>query len=887
MSPELNKTYDPKAVEDRWYRTWEETGTFEAGQDPDAPNFSIVIPPPNVTGSLHMGHALNNTLQDVLVRWKRMQGYNTLWLPGTDHAGIATQIRVEEEIRKEEGQTRHDLGREAFLERVWAWKEHYRDHIIGQLKRLGVSCDWSRERFTMDEGCSQAVRQVFVSLYERGRIYKGRYIINWCPHCQTTLSDLEVEHEEVDGHIWHIRYPYANREGHITVATTRPETMLGDTGVAVHPDDPRYASLVGDKVTLPLVGRNIPIVADEFVDPQFGSGMVKVTPSHDPNDFEIGRRRGLEEVQVIGDDARMTAAAGKYAGQDRYEARKAVVADLEALGLLLKVEAHRHAVGHCYRCSNVVEPLVSDQWFVKMKPLAEPAIAAVKDGRIRYVPERFSKNYLNWMENIRDWCISRQLWWGHRIPVWRCDCGHEWAAQEDPHTCPTCGGKALTQDDDVLDTWFSSALWPFSTMGWPSETADLQRFYPTTVLVTGFDIIYFWVARMIFMGLEFMEEKPFSDVLIHGLVRDALGRKMSKSLGNGVDPLEVIDEFGADALRITLVSGVAPGNDMRYQPEKVEASRNFANKIWNASRFALMNLNDFEPGADGVAVGAGGVAGDLELADRWILSRYNHAVAEVTRHLERYDLGEGARSLYEFIWSELCDWYIELAKERLYGKQGDAARRQAQSVLCHVLRGTLELLHPWMPFITEELWQHLPGTSGSIVRAQWPTRRSELHDAEAEDQMKLLMDVIKAIRNIRSEKAVAPGREITAVLDASETAIPILERYGSYARSLARVGVYEVRPAGGAKPEKALTAVAGGVEVFLPLADLVDLGEEVARLEKDLSGVRADLERSAARLGNAGFVEKAPAHVVEGARKRHAELQETERKIAGRLAELK
>ncbi len=882
---ELSKTYDPKLVEEKWYAHWEEQGYFRADDDPDAPNFSMVIPPPNVTGSLHMGHALNNTLQDALVRWKRMMGYNALWLPGTDHAGIATQIKVEENIRTEEGKTRHDLGREAFLERVWAWKDHYRAQIVGQLKKLGVSVDWTRERFTMDEGCSRAVREVFISLYEKDLIYKGRYMINWCPHCQTTLSDLEVEHEEVDGSIWHIKYPYTNREGFIVVATTRPETMLGDTGVAVHPDDSRYASIVGDKVTLPLVGREIPVVADEFVDPAFGSGMVKVTPAHDPNDFDMGQRHQLEQIQVIGDDALMTEAAGQYAGLDRYEARKRIVADLKAAGLLERVEQHTHAVGHCYRCGNVVEPLISDQWFVKMKPLAGPAIEAVREGAVRFVPERFSKNYLHWMENIRDWCISRQLWWGHRIPVWTCECGHEWAAIEDPSVCPTCGSEEIKQDDDVLDTWFSSALWPFSTLGWPQETDDLKRFYPTDVLVTGFDIIYFWVARMIFMGLEFRQEKPFSDVLIHGLIRDALGRKMSKSLGNGVDPLEVIDEFGADALRITLVSGVAPGNDTRYHPEKVESSRNFANKIWNATRFALMNLNDFEPGSESeqeaVLTGT-----DRDVADRWILSRYNLTVAEVTRHLERYDLGEGARTLYEFIWSELCDWYIELAKDRLYGRQGEAARRTAQYVLWHTLKGTLELLHPYMPFITEELWQHLPGTGESIVRAQWPRPNDELRDSRAEEEMRVVMDLIKAIRNIRAEKGVPPGREITAIVHTGERFQNVLESADAYVRSLARVGTYEVRSTDSDKPERAVAAVTSGTEIFLPLADLIDIEEEVARLKKELAGVQADLQRSAARLANEGFVQKAPANVVEGARKRHAELEETEKKLRVRLEEL-
>ncbi len=882
---ELAKTYDPKKVEEKWYAYWEKRGYFEATGDEGKKPYSIVIPPPNVTGSLHMGHALNNTLQDVLVRWKRMQGYDVLWLPGTDHAGIATQIKVEEVLRETEGKSRHDLGREAFLERVWQWKEHYRDRIVGQLKKLGVSCDWSRERFTMDSRCSRAVREVFVHLYNKGLIYRGRYIINWCPHCQTTLSDLEVEHQEVQGKIWHLRYPYRDREGYIVVATTRPETMLGDTAVAVHPDDPRYKELIGEKVILPLMDREIPIVADSFVDPEFGTGMVKVTPAHDPNDFEIGLRHNLEQIQVIGDDARMTEAAGRYAGLDRYEARQRVVEDLERLGLLEKVEEHVHAVGHCYRCGNVVEPLVSDQWFVKMKPLAEPAIRAVKEGDIRFVPERFSKNYLHWMENIRDWCISRQLWWGHRIPVWTCANGHEFAAIEDPAACPTCGSSELTQDPDVLDTWFSSALWPFSTMGWPERTPDLERYYPTDVLVTGFDIIYFWVARMIFMGLEFMKEKPFSDILIHGLVRDHLGRKMSKSLGNGVDPLEVIEEYGADALRMTLVTGVAPGNDMRYQPEKVEASRNFANKIWNATRFALMHLVDFAP-ADGKSPKDPSLGLELALADRWILSRYDRAVREVTRHLNRYDLGEGARTLYDFTWSELCDWYIEVIKPRLYGKEGEASKTSAQHVLWYVLKGTLELLHPYMPFVTEELWSHLPGTGESIMIAPWPMPDDELQDAQAEREMTMLMEVIKAVRNIRAEKAVPPGREVPAVFLADPWAKEVLEANLAYVKTLAKVGEATVAPAGAAKPEKAATAVTPGVEIFLPLAGLVDLDQELARLNKELEQVTAELERARARLANPGFVQKAPAHVVEGARARVRELEATEEKLKARLAEL-
>lgn len=878
---ELAKVYDPRAIEDKWYEYWETRGYFKAGHRPNAKTFSVVIPPPNVTGELHIGHALNNTLQDILVRWRRMQGYDTLWLPGTDHAGIATQVKVEEEVRAEEGLTRHDLGREDFLERVWKWKETYHSRIVGQLKKLGVSCDWSRERFTMDEGCSDAVREVFVRLYKKDLIYKGRYIISWCPHCQTTLSDIEVEHVETEGKMWHIKYPFQNRDGYVVVATTRPETMLGDSGVAVNPDDQRYASLVGDKLMLPLVDRTIPLVADDFVDSEFGTGMVKVTPAHDPDDFEIGQRHDLELIQVIDGNGKMTDLAGKYAGLDRYEARRQIVSDLDELGLLEKVEDHLHAVGHCYRCDTVVEPLASEQWFVKMKPLAKDAIAAVKDNDIRFVPPRFSKNYINWMENIRDWCISRQLWWGHRIPVWTCANGHEICEMDDPVVCPQCDSNELTQDPDVLDTWFSSALWPFSTMGWPDKTDDLKRFYPTDVLVTGFDIIYFWVARMIFMGIEFMDEKPFDDVLIHGLVRDALGQKMSKSLGNGVDPLEEIELYGADALRFTLVTGVAPGNDIRYQPEKVEASRNFANKIWNATRFALIHLESFELN--------GNVTADvpsLALTDRWILSRFFTAKSEVTRHLERYDVGEAARTLYDFIWSEFCDWYIELSKPRLYGNMGDDAKSSTQHVLWTVLKGTLELLHPYMPYITEELWQQLPATGESIMISDWPEAPPSWTDAEAEKDMKLLMDVIHEVRVIRAEKSVPPAREVTVIIHGGPDALAVLKHNQSLLSTMARIGQLTLEPAGSLPPKQAVTAVTGPVSIFLPLAGLVDIATEVERLEKDLHAAVEETKRVEVRLSNKGFVEQAPPHVVEGARQRGRELAETIKKLKARLSEL-
>ncbi|MFY9415827.1 MAG: valine--tRNA ligase, partial [bacterium] len=709
----LSTVYNPRVVEDKWYQYWMEGDYFRPTIDPEQEPFTIVIPPPNVTGALHMGHALDNTIQDVLIRWKRMTGVPTLWLPGTDHAGIATQARVVESLAQE-GLTPQDLGREKFLERTWQWKEQYGGRIIEQLKRLGASCDWSRERFTMDEGCSRAVREVFVSLFEKGLIYRGDYIVNWCPQCGTAISDIEVEHEEEEGKLWHFRYPLIDGEGYVTVATTRPETILGDTAVAVHPEDERYRDLVGKKLVLPGVGRQIPIVADPYVDPEFGSGAVKVTPAHDPNDFLIGLRHGLEQVVVMAPDGTMNENAGKYQGMDRLECREALVADFDREGYLVKVEDHLHAVGHCSRCDTTIEPLLSKQWFVRMKPLAEPALEAVRQGQIRFVPERFTKIYCDWLENIRDWCISRQLWWGHRIPVWYCqDCDEIIASREDLNQCPHCGGE-VEQDPDVLDTWFSSALWPFSTLGWPDDTEDLNYFYPTSVLVTGRDIIFFWVARMIFMGLEFMQEEPFREVLIHGLVLDSQGRKMSKSLGNGIDPLEVIEEYGADTLRFMLMTSTTPGNDMRFYWERVENCRNFANKIWNASRFALMNLTDFQPE---------GIEEDqlaYSMADRWILSRLNRTIARVTEELEEYQLGEAATTLYEFIWGEFCDWYIEMIKPRLYAKEDGEGRRTSQYVLWKVLETTLRLLHPFMPFITEEIWQHLPHGGPSICVAPWP-----------------------------------------------------------------------------------------------------------------------------------------------------------------------
>ena len=875
----MDKTYNPKLVEDKWYAYWEENGFFHAEVDETKEPFCVVIPPPNITGQLHMGHALDETYQDILVRWKRMQGYNTLWIPGTDHAGIATQARVEDHIRATEGKTRHDLGREEFLRRTWEWKEEYGGRILNQLKKLGSSVDWQRERFTMDEGCSRAVREVFVRLFEKGLIYQGNYSVNWCPQCSTTLSDIEVEHEEQQGKLYHIKYPFADGSGFIQVATTRPETMLGDTAIAVNPADSRYEDLLEKTVIVPLVDREIPIVADDYVDMEFGTGMVKITPAHDPNDFEIGLRHDLPQIQVIGLDAKMTEEAGKYAGQDRYTCRKQVVEDLEALGLLVKVEDHDHAVGVCYRCSTVVEPLVSKQWFVKMDVLAKPAIDAVESGEIRFIPERFSKQYLHWMENIQDWCISRQLWWGHRIPVWYCqDCGEVFASVEDPTACPKCDSTQIEQDPDVLDTWFSSALWPFSTLGWPDDTEELRHFYPTSVLVTGFDIIFFWVARMIVMGLEFMGEKPFSDVLIHGLVRDSQGRKMSKSLGNGIDPLDVIEEYGADALRFNLVIGVAPGNDLRFVTEKVEAYRNFANKIWNASRFALMHLSDFNENRKNLG------SLDLTTADHWILSRFEFTANEVTRFLERYDIGEGARVLYEFIWNELCDWYIELIKPRLYGKHGEESRYTAQYVLWFVLKNTLQLLHPYMPFITEEIWQNLPNDGPTIVLAEWP-QPTGFNAPSAERAMETIMAVVTEIRTIRSEKNVNPGRKITAICQGSPDVLEILEEGMDDVKTLAGLE-HLILEEPGEKPEKSVGAVVNGISIFLPLAEMVDLEEEIARTKKELESAEKELKRAENKLANEGFISKAPAEVVEKERQKVESYTATVQRLKDLLQEM-
>ena len=885
MTEEHNipKVYDPASVEKKWYEFWEKNRYFHAEPEPGKKPFSIVIPPPNITGKLHMGHALDNTLQDILIRWHRMMGDNTLWMPGYDHAGLATQIKVEEVLKKEEGKTRFDLGREEFVKRVWAWKEEYGDRIINQLKCLGISCDWERKRFTMDEGCSRAVRETFVSLFEKGLIYKGTRITNWCVNCHTALSDIEVEHEDTPGHLWYVRYPVVGeKDTYLTIATTRPETIPGDTAVAVNPEDERYAKLIGKTLRLPILNREIPVIADSYVDTKFGTGAVKITPSHDPNDYEMGLRHNLPEIVVIGKDGVMTEEAGPFAGLERYECRKQIVARLKEEGYLVKIEEHSHAVGHCQRCHNIVEPLVSTQWFVKMQPLVKDAVDCVTDGRTQFVPERFTKNYTGWMENIHDWCISRQIWWGHRIPVWYCDdCGEMSASRTDLEKCPKCGSTHIHQDEDALDTWFSSALWPFSTMGWPDNTELLKQFYPTSVLVTGYDIIFFWVARMLIMGMEFMKEIPFEKVFIHGLVRDSQGRKMSKSLGNGIDPLEVIEKYGADTLRFMLITGNTPGNDMRFYWERVEGTRNFANKIWNASRFALMNMEGYDKDAE---------LASYTLADKWILSRLQDTVKDVTGLLERFELGEAGRAIYDFIWSEVCDWYIEIAKPRLYNKEAAAERATAQHVLATVLVSAMKLLHPYMPFITEEIYQCLPHEAESIMISKWPVADESLVDPEAERGMNAIMDSIKAIRNMRAEVNANPGKKIPAIMLVSEDLRDVVAHNDSYIKLLGGIDNLELRPLNGEKPENAMAAVVTGIEVYLPLAGLIDVEKETQRLSKELAAMEKDLQRAGGKLNNAGFLAKAPEDVIAKERAKYEELCgkiEAVKKRMAYLAELK
>ena len=877
-SKNLSKVYDPQSVEEKWYKWWEESKFFSAKMEEGKPAFSIVMPPPNVTGMLHMGHAMDNTLQDILTRYKRMQGYNTLWVPGTDHAGIATQAKVEAQLRKE-GTDRYELGREKFLERAWAWKEEYGNTITTQLRKLGSSCDWDKERFTMDEGCSKAVREAFVRLYKKGLIYQGNYIVNWCPHCHTTISDIEVEHVENEGKIYYFRYPIEGTEEYIQIATTRPETMFGDTAVAVHPDDERYKHLIGKNVILPVVERRIPIIADEYVEREFGTGAVKITPSHDVNDFEMGQRHHLPEIVVIDKDGKMNENAGIYEGLDRYECREKLIADFEKSGVLVKIEDHTNSLGHCYRCNTVIEPLVSKQWFVKMKPLAEPAMQAALNGDVKFIPERFTKIYLGWLENIRDWCISRQLWWGHRIPVWYCeDCGEVICEMEDPTVCPKCGSTHLHQDPDVLDTWFSSGLWPFSTMGWPEKTPEFDMFYPTSVLVTGRDIIFFWVARMLFDALEFTGSVPFKEVFIHGLVLDSQGRKMSKSLGNGVDPLKVIKEYGADSLRFMLITGNTPGNDLRYRDERLESARNFANKIWNAARFSLMNLEDYQ--ADST------LAPQYETADKWIISRYSAVSRQVTEMFDRYELGEAARVLYEFIWNEFCDWYIELVKPRLYGKDTEESRYAAQKTLVEVLRGSMELLHPFMPFITEEIWQHLPHEGETIMLAKWPEQEESLISAEIDKQMELTIEVIRAIRNLRSEMNVPLGKKAEVIICANNPEYTVYLKDGAnYILSLASAESLSVEETLAAKPTQAATAVVHGIEIYLPLKGLIDLDKEIARLEKELTKMEGEIKRIEGKLTNEGFVAKAPAEVIEKEKEKLVKYQASKEALLVRLAE--
>jgi len=891
MPNEMPKLYDPKQVEKKWYELWERSGYFHAAPNPEKQPYTIVIPPPNITGRLHMGHALDNTIQDAIIRFKRMKGYETLWLPGTDHASIATEVKIIEEMTKE-GLSKNDIGREAFLERAWAWRNEYGIQIVRQLRYLGSSCDWERERFTMDEGCNRAVLKVFKQLYDKGLIYRGERIINWCPDCKTTLSDVEVEFEPKKGHLWQVRYDAPDGSYSITVATTRPETILGDTGVAVHPEDPRYQHLVGKTVLVPETGREVPIVADSYCEMDFGTGAVKVTPAHDPNDFEIGERCGLPGLRVFTDDGKVNDLGGKYAGLDRYDCRKAIVENLKASGHLVDVKDHDHNVGTCYRCHNTIETMVSKQWFVSMKPLAAPALAAVKSGEIRFVPERFAKTYYNWMENIRDWCISRQLWWGHRIPAYYCDdCGQMLVEETPPARCP-CGG-VLRQDEDVLDTWFSSGLWPFSTLGWPDQTEELKYFYPTSTLVTGYDIIFFWVARMIVFGLEVMGERPFDTVYVHGLVRDALGRKMSKSLGNGIDPLELIETYGADSLRFSLVTGNASGADMRFFNEKVEAARNFCNKLYNAARFLRMSLATHPTQHAGRTLDAGrgpreGEACEIDvsmltLPDKWILSRLNEVIAEVTQKLNAFDLNHAAQRIYDFIWSEFCDWSIELAKPALYGDNA-AEKDNTLAVLVHVFGASMKLLHPFMPFITEELYQAMPGAEETVMRAAWPEPEPRFGFAAEAGEMEKLMELIRACRNKRAEHKVPPAQKIELhVVTANAEAFAALH---THIARLAGASVVTVAAAyANAKPND-VHLVCEGIEAYVPLSSLVDPAQERARMEKEIKRLQGEIECAQAKLANEGFLAKAPAHVVEEERAKLTSLQAMLEKVELRVASL-
>lgn len=872
----LEKVYDPSTVEERLYKKWMDNGYFHAEVEKDKEPFTIVIPPPNITGQLHMGHALDNTLQDILIRYKRMQGYNTLWMPGTDHASIATEVKIVAKMA-EEGLTKEDLGREGFLKRAWEWKEEYGGTIIGQLKKLGSSCDWERERFTMDEGLSKAVQEVFIRLHEKGYIYKGSRIVNWCPVCQTTISEAEVEHIESQGNFYHLRYPVVGSDEFVEIATTRPETLLGDTAVAVNPKDERYTHLIGKMLKLPLTDREIPVIADHYVDMEFGTGVVKITPAHDPNDFEVGRRHDLEEICVMNDDGTMNNLAGKYAGMDRYEARKEMLKDLEEQGLLIQIKPHMHNVGTHDRCKTVIEPMVKAQWFVRMEEMAKPAIEALKKGDLRFVPERFGKTYLNWLENIRDWCISRQLWWGHRIPAYYCqECGEVTIARSMPEACSKCGHTHLVQDEDTLDTWFSSALWPFSTLGWPDNTEELKHFYPTSVLVTGYDIIFFWVVRMVFSGLEQMGEVPFKDVLIHGLVRDSEGRKMSKSLGNGIDPLEVIKEYGADALRLTLITGNAPGNDMRFYYERVEANRNFGNKLWNATRFILMNYEEedlnLEVGLD-----------ELTAADKWILSKVNTLANEVTENMDKYDLGIAVQKLYDFAWEEFCDWYIEMVKPRLYNKE-DATRHAALWTLKTVMINVLKMLHPYIPFITEEIFMGLQDREESIMISNWPVYKEEWSFQVEEEEISLIKEAVRSIRNVRSEMNVPPSRKAQVfVVSENEKVLDIFNRGKVFFATLASASEVVMQKDKAGIDEDAVSAVIPETVLYMPLAELVDFEKEIERLTKEKAKLQSEVDRVVKKLSNEGFVAKAPAKLIEEEKAKQAKYEAMLAEVVARL----
>jgi valyl-tRNA synthetase len=874
----IDKGYEPHEVEKRWYAHWEEEQLFAASDTSDQQSYSIVIPPPNVTGVLHMGHALNNTMQDIMCRYRRLKGDNVLWMPGTDHAGIATQNVVEKKLAAE-GLDRHQVGREKFIEAVWEWRKEYGDAIINQLKRLGASCDWKRERFTMDEGLSLAVRKVFVQLYEEGLIYRGLYIINWCHRCHTALSDLEVEHEDIDGHLYHFKYPFADGSGHVVIATTRPETMLGDTAVAANPGDERYLDIGDRKLILPLIEREIPFIKDKYVDMSFGTGALKITPAHDPNDFDIGRRHDLPSIKVIGDDGIMTEEAGRFAGMDRFECRKAVVEAMQAEGRVEKIEPHAHSVGHCYRCKTIVEPNLSKQWFVKTKPLADKAIEAVESGETRIIPATWEKTYYEWMYNIRDWCISRQIWWGHQIPAWTCDaCGEVMVRMEAPEICDTCGGQALTRETDVLDTWFSSALWPFSTMGWPEHTPLLKTFYPTSVLVTGFDILFFWVARMMMMGIHFMKEVPFKDVYVHALVRDEHGKKMSKSKGNVIDPLNIIDKYGTDAFRFTLAAFAAQGRDVKMSEKRVEGYRNFVNKLWNATRFALMHLKE----------GAADIPLDqISLVDRWILSRLGRTVTKVSEALDDYRFNEAASAAYNFVWHELCDWYIEAVKPALYGKKGEASQQAALAVLWRALRDTLILLHPFMPFITEEIWHKLPGTQGSIMKAVFPGDDPSLaRDAAAEEAMQVVIEVITGVRNIRGEMNVAPSLALKVALRTRETHIrEVVEANTDMIVDLAKLEAFHIE-ASGEKPKASATAIINGATIFASLEGIIDIDKESARLQKEIDKLDKELAGVSKKLANESFLSKAPEEIVAKVKEKHAQLSQRQEKLTVNLNKL-